>query len=94
MPVWAIFCFTVRVGHRRRGIARTLLDGVIAYARQHDVPALEAYPVDPEDRRIHATVAYVGTAGMFERVGFRRIVETAARSDHLPHWLMRLDLAG
>jgi GNAT superfamily N-acetyltransferase len=94
LPVWAIYCFTVRVGYRRRGIARALLDGLIAYARQHDVPALEAYPVDPEDRRIHATAAYVGTAGMFERAGFRRIVETAARSDHLPRWLMRLDLAG
>jgi GNAT superfamily N-acetyltransferase len=93
LPVWAIYCFTVRVGHRRQGIARALLDGVIAYAREHAVPALEAYPVDTAGRRIHATAAYVGTAGMFERAGFRRVVETAARSDHLPRWLMRLDLS-
>jgi GNAT superfamily N-acetyltransferase len=93
VPVWAIYCFTVRVGHRRQGIARALLEGAIAYAREEGVPALEAYPVDTAGRRIHATAAYVGTAGMFERAGFRRIFETAARSDHLPRWLMRLELA-
>ena len=92
VPVWSITCFTVRVGFRRQGIARALLDGVIEYAREQGAPALEAYPVDTAGRRIHGTAAYVGTAGMFERAGFRRIVETGARSDHLPRWLMRLEL--
>ena len=90
--VWAIYCFTVRVGYRRRGIARALLSGLIEYAREHDAPALEAYPVDTGGARIHGTAAYVGTIGMFERAGFRRVVETAARSDHRPRWLMRLEL--
>lgn len=93
LPVWAIYCFTVRVGYRRQGIARALLDGVIAYGREQEVPALEAYPVDTGGRRIHGTAAYVGTAAMFERAGFRRVCETAARSDHLRRWLMRLQLA-
>lgn len=92
LPVWAIYCFTVRVGYRRRGVARSLLDGLVEYAREHDVPALEAYPVDNAGARIHGTAAYVGTIGMFERAGFRRVLETAARSDHRPRWLMRLDL--
>ena len=92
LPVWAVTCFTVRVGYRRRGIARALLEGLIDYAREQGAPALEAYPVDTGSRRIHGTAAYVGTAGMFERAGFRRIVETDARSDHLPRWLMRLEL--
>jgi GNAT superfamily N-acetyltransferase len=92
LPVWAIYCFTVRVGYRRQGIARALLDGVIAYAREEGAPALEAYPVDTAGRRIHGTAAYVGTAGMFERAGFCRVLETDAKSDHLPRWLMRLDL--
>jgi len=30
---------------------------------------------------------------MFERAGFRRVLETAARSAGLPRWLMRLELA-
>jgi ribosomal protein S18 acetylase RimI-like enzyme len=93
LPVWAIYCFTVRVGYRRRGIARALLDGLIDYAREQHAPTLEAYPVDTGGARIHGTAAYVGTIGMFERAGFRRVLETAARSDHRPRWLMRLDLS-
>jgi GNAT superfamily N-acetyltransferase len=92
LPVWSIYCFTVRVGYRRQGIARALLDGLIEYAREQGAPALEAYPVDTAGRRIHGTAAYVGTAGMFEAAGFRRVLETDARSDHLPRWLMRLEL--
>ena len=92
LSVWSIFCFAVRVGYRRQGIGRTLLDGVIAYAREHNAPALEAYPVDPEGARVHATAVYVGTTRMFEDAGFQRVVETAARSARLPRWLMRLDL--
>ena len=93
LPVWAIYCFTVRVGYRRQGIARALLGGVVDYAREHGAPALEAYPVDSAGKRIHGTAAYVGTAGVFEAAGFRRVVKTHAKSDHLPRWLMRLDLA-
>lgn len=92
LPVWAIFCFAVRTGYRRRGIAHALLDGVVEYARKQGAPALEAYPVDTEGARVHGTAAYVGTTGMFEAVGFRRVLETDARSARLPRWLMRLDL--
>ena len=91
-PGWAVYCFTVRVGYRRRGIARALLDGLIAYAREQGAPALEAYPVDTGGARIQGTAAYVGTTGMFERAGFRHVAETGARSDHRPRRLMRLDL--
>ena len=33
LPVWSIGCFVVRVGYRRRGVARALLAGAIEYAR-------------------------------------------------------------
>ena len=92
-PVWAIVCFLVRVGYRRRGVARALLQGAIEYARAHGAPALEAYPIDPGGKRIDVTFAYVGTLSMFEQAGFRRVVETAARSAGLPRWLMRLEFA-
>ena len=55
--VWSIVCFSIRVGYRRRGLARELLHGVIDYAREHGAPALEAYPIDPDGRRVHATAA-------------------------------------
>lgn len=37
---------------------------------------------------------YVGVTPMFEKAGFRRVVETAARSDGRPRILMRLDFDG
>lgn len=92
VQAWSIFCFTVRVGYRRLGLGRALLNGVIEYARELGASALEAYPVDPGGRRIHGTAAYVGTASMFEQAGFQRVMETEARSARLPRWLMRLDL--
>ncbi len=93
VPAWAIYCFTVRVGYRRQGVARALLAGLIEYAGSEGAPALEAYPVDTQGARIHGTAAYVGVVSMFEAAGFRRVLETSARSDHRPRWLMRLDLA-
>lgn len=93
LPVWAIYCFTVRVGYRRRGVTRALLDGLVEYARQEGAPALEAYPVETAGERIHGTAAYVGVASMFEAAGFRRVRETSARSDNRPRWLMRLELS-
>ncbi len=92
VPVWSVYCFTVRVAFRRRGVAKALLDGLVSFASERGAPALEAYPVDTGGSRIHGTAAYVGTVGMFERAGFRRILETAARSDHRPRLLMRLEL--
>ena len=92
-PVWSILCFKVRVGYRRRGVARALLDGVVAYARRSGAPGVEAYPIDPERGRVDVGFGYVGVTPMFEKAGFRRVVETAARSDRRPRVLMRLDFA-
>jgi len=92
-PVWSIVCFIVRPGMRRRGIARALLDGAVAYARAAGATCLEGYPVDPEGARLQTAAMYVGTTSMFEAAGFHRVFMTAARSDHRPRWLMRLHLA-
>jgi GNAT superfamily N-acetyltransferase len=92
LPVWSVVCFNVRVGYRRRGVARALLDGAVAYARDQGAPALEAYPIDPGGRRADTAFGYVGFLGMFEAAGFRQVVETAARSDRLPRILVRRDL--
>jgi GNAT superfamily N-acetyltransferase len=92
VPVWSIGCFVVRTGYRRRGVARALLDGAIAYARSMGAPAIEAYPVDPAGARISTSFAFVGFTTTFEAAGFRRVVLTDAHSAGLPRWLMRLDL--
>lgn len=89
--VWAIGCFVVRPGYRRRGVARALLDAVVAYARASGAPGVEGYPVDPEGSRVNTSFGFVGFAHMFERAGFRRALETSAHSDRRTRWLMRLD---
>ena len=90
-PVWSILCFNIRVGYRRRGVAAALLDGVVDYARRSGAPGVEAYPIDPEGGRVDVSLGYVGLTTMFEKAGFRRVVETAAHSDRRVRWLMRLD---
>jgi hypothetical protein len=90
-PVWSILCFKIRVGFRRRGVAAALLAGVVDDARRSGAPGVEAYPIDPEGERVDVNFGYVGLTPMFEAAGFRRVLETAARSDGRPRWLMRLD---
>jgi GNAT superfamily N-acetyltransferase len=91
-PVWSVWCFRVRAGYRRQGIAQALLDGAVDFARAHGAPAIEGYPVDNRGRRIDAIMAYVGTRSMFEKAGFIKAADTAAVSAGTPRVLMRLEL--
>ena len=90
LPVWSILCFNVRVGYRRRGVAAALLDGVVDLARRSGAPGVEAYPIDPEGGRVDVSFGYVGVTPMFEKAGFRRVLETSAHSDGRPRIIMRL----
>ena len=90
--VWSIVCFKVKVGYRRTGVARALLNGAIDFARRAGVATLEAYPIDPGGRRVDVTFGYVGFTPMFERAGFNRVLDTAARSAGRMRILMRLEL--
>ena len=75
-PVWSVVCFLIRPGMRRRGIAKALLAAVVRYAREAGAVGLEGYPVDPEGARLQTAAMYVGTTGMFEAAGFRRVLMT------------------
>ena len=92
-PVWAIGCFRIRPGYRRRGIATALLEAVIAEASQAGAPGVEAYPIDPEGGRVDASFGFVGVASMFDAAGFRRVLVTKGHSAGLPRLLVRLDLS-
>jgi GNAT superfamily N-acetyltransferase len=92
LPVWSVWCFKVRAGHRRTGVASALLEGAVAYAREHGAPVVEGYPVDNQGRKVDLTMGYVGTRSMFERAGFAKVADTDAVSARMPRVLMRLDL--
>ena len=91
-PVWSIGCFRIRTGYRRKGVARALLNGVVEAARKAGAPGVEAYPIDPEGRRVEVGAGYVGIASMFDAAGFRRVLVTDAHSGRLRRLLVRLDL--
>lgn len=92
VPVWSIICVVVRSGHRRQHVTEHLLEGAVAYAASRGAPAVEAYPVDTEGRRMDLTMAFVGTRAMFEKVGFRVIGATDAVASKMPRLVMRRDL--
>ena len=93
LPVWSIGCFRIRPGYRRRGIARALLDGVVEAARRAGAPGVEAYPIDPEGRRVEVGAGFVGIASMFDAAGFRRVLVTDAKSGGLPRLLVRREFS-
>ena len=92
--MWSIGCFRVRPGYRRRGVASALLAGVVEAARAAGAPGVEAYPVDPGGRRVDVAQGFVGMASMFDKAGFRRVMDTNAHSAGLTRILVRLDLTG
>lgn len=92
LPVWSVWCIRVRPGHRGKGISHFLLDGAVEYARSHNAPAVEGYPVDNEGEKVDLTMAFVGTRALFETAGFVMAADTDAVAGGFPRVLMRLDL--
>jgi GNAT superfamily N-acetyltransferase len=72
--VWAVVCFVVRVGQRRRGVAGPLLDGVVDLARRYGAGIVEGYPVDPAAREsVSSSELYHGPLQVFRRAGFTEV---------------------
>lgn len=86
---WTINCFVVRVGHRRYGIGRGLLEAAVEYARDQGAQVIEAYPVDGP--RSSAVDYYTGTWAMFAEHGF---VEVLRRNDTRPIVRLHIKAAG
>ena len=79
-PVWSIVCFVVPSQYRGQGVARALLDGAIAYAKERGVSLLEAYPVD-KPARAPGDSMWFGAKSMYDAAGFE---EVARRKPHRP----------
>jgi GNAT superfamily N-acetyltransferase len=85
-PVWSIVCFVVPAEYRGQGVARGLLDGAIAWARQRGITLLEAYPVD-KPQRSHDEFLWHGARSMFDGAGFE---EVSRRKPQRPVMRLRL----
>jgi GNAT superfamily N-acetyltransferase len=92
-PVWSVVCFVVSRRARNRGLARALLDGAVAYARERGAPALEAYPTPTEGARHPAASLYRGTLGMFQAAGFRVVGWSTPQANSAPRPIVRLELS-
>jgi GNAT superfamily N-acetyltransferase len=84
VPVWSLSCFYVRKGHRRRGITAALITAALRTARRAKAPALEAYPLDPDET---PSASFTGFVSTFARAGFTM---AARRTPSRP--IMRHDL--
>ncbi|MEZ5875562.1 MAG: GNAT family N-acetyltransferase [Hyphomicrobiales bacterium] len=88
--VWAISCFVVRAGYRRRGHFFELLDAAIDWAAENGARALDACPVDTKERR-PTSALYHGLARAFRDRGF---VELARRRPDRPLMCFTIEARG
>ena len=85
-PIYAIGCFFIRPGYRKRGLTRRLTTEAIAYARAEGAAAIDVCAIEPQ-KKLSWGEGFVGIASVFTALGFEEI---ARRSPHRP--LMRLTL--
>jgi GNAT superfamily N-acetyltransferase len=86
--VWAVTCFVVRKGFRRRGVMAALAQATIGFVRDRGARALEAYPMVTEpEARLQAGELFVGAARVFADAGFAEVSHPTPR-----RVVMRVDL--
>ena len=88
-PVWSIVCFVVAPKARGQGVASTLLDAAVAYARDHGASLLEGYPVETSGARLTSSSIYRGTLSMFEKHGFEVVARRRANRISAPRPIVR-----
>jgi GNAT superfamily N-acetyltransferase len=83
---YAITCFYIRAGHRRKGLMTSLAEAAVAFASKQAAQAVEVCAIDTP-RKLMWGEGFVGLAAVFRKLKFREI---ARRTPTRP--LMRLDL--
>ena len=72
--VWAVTCFTVRVGYRHRGVSRALARAAADFARERGARAIEGYPmvVQPGEDVTWGEL-FVGKRSIFDDAGYTEV---------------------
>jgi len=91
-PAWSVVCFYIARRRRGEGISRALLDGAVAYAREHGAPVIEGYARDVRVQRVSADSAYTGTVSLFERAGFHEVARYSPPGGYRDRVTMRREL--
>jgi GNAT superfamily N-acetyltransferase len=88
--IWAVTCFVVRVGFRKRGVAGALVRAATDFALEHGAQRIDAFPIDPAARAsMSASELYHGTVSLFESAGYEVVARpTRTRA------VMRLETGG
>jgi GNAT superfamily N-acetyltransferase len=87
--VWAVTCFVVRKGYRKRGITYALAAAAVGYARDQGARALEGYSMITEPgKEITWGELYVGARQVFADAGFKEVSHPSPR-----RVVMRIDFA-
>ena len=78
--IWAVTCFAVRAGYRRRGVSRALLSAAVDFARERGARAIEGYPmvVAPGEETTWGELS-VGKRSIFDESGFEEVIAPTKR---------------
>ena len=88
--VWAVTCFVVRKGYRRRGITYALAEAAVGYARANGAGALEGYAMLTQPgREITWGELHVGARQVFAEAGLAEVSRPSVRRA-----VMRIDFDG
>ena len=74
-PVWSIVCFFISMNHRRRGLARALIDAAVEYASSQGALIVEAYPTNPRGRDLPPASSFMGVPELFAENGFKVVAD-------------------
>jgi GNAT superfamily N-acetyltransferase len=78
--VWAVTCFVVRAGFRRRGISRALARATVDFARERGARALEGFPmITQPGTEVTWGELHVGSRSIFATAGFAEVSHPTPR---------------
>lgn len=75
--VWAVTCFFIRVGFRRRGVSRALARGAVDFSRDGGARAVEGYPITTT--KVMSEELLVGVPSIFASAGFVEVSRPTLR---------------
>jgi predicted GNAT family acetyltransferase len=75
---YAITCFYVRTGHRKRGLMTDLAKAAIDYARKKKALAIDVCPIET-DKPLMWGEGFVGIVSVFRELGFKEVVRRSPR---------------